>query len=73
VDGDVFQASPGGFRQHEGEREAEDRYAGGEQERSAQAQRGLQHREQEDPWKTPSLPTPAEIPGPVARMLTGYN
>jgi hypothetical protein len=36
--GDVFQAAPGGFGQYEGEREAEYRYPGGEQERAAQAQ-----------------------------------
>ena len=25
------------------------------------------------PMKAPNLPTPAEIPCPVARMLTGYS
>jgi len=37
ADGDVVQAAPGGFGQHEGQREAEDGHCGGEQERAAQA------------------------------------
>ena len=53
---------------------AEDRYAGGEQERSTQAQRGLQHGEQEDPDEGAELAArspqgPGAVPHCWARSL----
>ena len=71
--GHVFQAAPGRLGQHQGEGEARHRHAGGEQQRAAQPQGGLQQRNKKTPMNAPSLPTPAEIPCPVARMLTGYS
>ena len=44
----VFQAAPGGLGQDQGEGESKHGHPGGEQQRAAQAQRGLQYREQED-------------------------
>ena len=70
---DFVQAPSGWFGQHQGEREAEDGHPGGEQQRAAQAERGLQHREQEDPDEGAELADPAEIPCPVVRMVTGNS
>jgi hypothetical protein len=44
----VFQAAPGRFGQHQGEREARHRDPGGEQQRAAQAEPVVKQREQED-------------------------
>jgi len=54
----------GGLGQDEGQQRAQDRYPGGEQQGAAQAERGLQDREQEHPDERAELADPGGDPVP---------
>ena len=71
--GDLLEAAPGGLGQHQGEQHPGHGHPGGEQQRAAQAQVDCSTGNRKTPMKAPSLPMPAEIPWPVARMDTGYS